>query len=103
MVAQLAEEKFSIFGGCFLQAACVGVVEWLSLDSMVISQKSLGTVLHVTSLVIKERFLFGILRLHERMNIDQVFPMRAIAHLCEVCCSALGEQSWFSYECNEVM
>lgn len=96
MVARIAEVEFSILSlGAFLRAARVGVVERQSFDRMIPSFKSRGEILRVPFPLIKEWFSFGILWLLGRMEVNQVLVFVAIARLCEVEWSALGEQSWF--------
>lgn len=79
--------------GAFIQAKCVGVVEKLLFNCRVTSCTCRGAVLDVFSLPIMERFSLKILPLFDHMDANSVLAFDAIAPLCEIDWSALGEQN----------
>lgn len=82
---------------------CVGLARRLPFDSMVTFCKSCGAILRDQFLLIKERFLFGILRLLDRKEARPLLAFVSIAPLRESDWTAISDQCWFSYECNGEM
>lgn len=77
MVGQVAVE-YSVLSVCAsLRGARAGVVERLSFDRMVTFCKSCGALLRVLIPLIEERFLFGILRLLNRLDVDSALAFVA--------------------------